>query len=131
MSPLTLFSARATLNAWFRDTGFTPPETVYLGFLKDGSEISGENYARQPVTFTAPETGAGFERIANAEEIAFPQASGDIETGVNGGGLWTALTGGNLINVFPLSSPFDYLENVRPVYPEGALGIRIPTATGA
>lgn len=123
--PWDAFSANATLNAWLRNDGFTPPESLYVGLLKNGVEISGENYARQEVEFSPPSS----QRCGNAHVIEFPLATGDIETQVNQVGIFTAETGGQRIFWGSLTTSFNYLENVQPIIPVNALGVRLNVTT--
>jgi hypothetical protein len=57
-----------------------------------GTEISGNAYARQSVTFSAPSNGA----TSNSAAVEFPQATGSWGT-VAYLGLLDASTGGNLL----------------------------------
>lgn len=57
--------------------GFIPYLALFSGSPEDGgAELSGENYARVPIPFTAPtEQTGGQMMITNSEQIATPRAS--------------------------------------------------------
>jgi hypothetical protein len=57
-----------------------------------GTEVSGNGYARQSVTFSAPSNGA----TSNSSAVEFPQATGSWGT-VAYIGLRDASSGGNLL----------------------------------
>jgi len=94
------------LDHAFRNATFTSPTTVYLGLTTStptdstgGTEISGNGYARQAITFGAASGGA----IANTVAITFPEATGNQGTATHVE-IWDSLTTGNRLAWGPLSS---------------------------
>jgi len=69
----------AILNHYLRNIAIgAPPATVYValytsdpGETNSGTEVSGNAYARQAVTFNAPSSGA----CTNSADITFPEAT--------------------------------------------------------
>lgn len=100
MSDLSNYAENALVNHLLRDTPMTSPETVYLAVgtaVSDAeagtwTELAGNGYARQAVTFDAPTNGA----TANSSDVEFPEAEGDWGT-VAYGALYDAPTGGNAL----------------------------------
>ncbi len=58
-------------------SGFTPYLAIYNGSPEDGgSELSGDNYARSAITFSAPASQVGGQsQIANSGRLSTPRAS--------------------------------------------------------
>lgn len=88
----------AILNI-FRGTTLTAPATIYIGLFTVGAgeaggqtEVSGSNYARTAVTFSAPSAGS----VSNNADVTFPTPSGSWGT-IVGWGLFDASTAGNLL----------------------------------
>ena len=80
-------------------TAYTMPANVYVGlstgsFGEDnsGTELSGNNYAREEVTFSAASSGA----ITNSATVEFNAATGSWGT-ITSFGVFDALTSGNLL----------------------------------
>lgn len=98
----------AIANHFFRNSSQTPAATLYLAALSavaseaTGSvtELSGNGYARQAVTFGAPSAGV----ITNSADVTFPVATGSNWATVTHYGVYDASTGGNLLNVCALSA---------------------------
>ena len=79
MAGLSDYAENALGNALLRNTAFTSPTTVYVGLLTAtpsdsaaGTEVSGNAYARQAVTFGAPSPAGTF---ANSGVVNFPAAT--------------------------------------------------------
>lgn len=96
----------ALINATLRNTAFTSPTTVYLALYTtdptdadSGTEVSGNAYARQSITFGAPSNGVS----TNTAAIEFPQATGSWGT-VAYVGIRDASTAGNLLYHTPLDA---------------------------
>lgn len=96
----------ALINATLRNTAFTSPATVYLALYTtdptdadSGTEVSGNAYARQSITFGAPSNGVS----TNTAAIEFPQATGSWGT-VAYVGIRDASTAGNLLYHTPLDA---------------------------
>jgi len=97
--------AAEILNAEFR----TDP--VYLALYTSnptandtGTEVDGDGYARQEITFSAPALEGGKQTIKNDAKVEFPVAEGDWGT-ITHVGIRDAATGGALIAFAALNSP--------------------------
>jgi len=78
---------------------FTMPTDVYLALFttetsdeSPGTEVSGNGYERQKVTFGSASNGT----ITNAQDVLFPKATGTWDT-VTHAALFDAETGGNML----------------------------------
>jgi len=98
------------VNHVLRNTALTSPATVYLALYTSdptpadtGTEVSGNGYARQAVTFTAPVGGA----TDNAAQVSFPEATGNWGT-VTHWGILDAATAGNLLLFGAFTTPKAY-----------------------
>lgn len=99
MAEMSNYLEDALINATLRNTSYTSPTTVYVALYTTdptdadtGTEVSGNGYARQSVTFSAPSGGA----TSNSAAVEFPQATGSWGT-VAYIGLRDASSGGNLL----------------------------------
>ena len=106
MAEMSNYLENALINATLRNTSYTSPTTVYVALYTTdptdadtGTEIAGNGYARQSVTFGAPANGAS----TNSTAVEFPQATGSWGT-VAYIGLRDASTGGNLLYHSPLDA---------------------------
>ena len=106
MSEMSNYLENALINATLRNTAFTSPTTVYLALYTtdptdadSGTEVSGNAYARQSITFGAPSNGVS----TNTAAIEFPQATGSWGT-VAYVGICDASTAGNLLYHTPLDA---------------------------
>lgn len=112
------------LDHVFRNSAYTPPAAVYVGLYTTaptdaggGTEVSGSNYARTAVTFSAASGGA----IANSAAVTFPTASGSWGT-IVAFGIFDASSGGNLLAWNTLTS-FAIASGQRPVFDIGEIDI--------
>jgi hypothetical protein len=99
MAEMSNYLENALINATLRNTSYTSPTTVYLALYTDdptdadtGTEVTGNGYARQSITFGSPSNGAS----TNTAAIEFPQATGSWGT-VSYIGIRDASTAGNLL----------------------------------
>jgi hypothetical protein len=99
MAEMSNYLENALINATLRNTSYTSPATVYLALYTtdptdadSGTEVSGNAYARQSITFGAPSDGV----TTNTAAIEFPQATGSWGT-VAYVGIRDASTSGNLL----------------------------------
>ena len=106
MAEMSNYLENALINATLRNTSYTSPATVYVALYTTdptdadtGTEIAGNGYARQSVTFGAPANGAS----TNSAAVEFPQATGSWGT-VAYIGLRDASSGGNLLYHSPLDA---------------------------
>ena len=106
MAEMSNYLENALINATLRNTAYTSPTTVYLALYTtdptdadSGTEVSGNAYARQSITFGAPSNGVS----TNSAAIEFPQATGSWGT-VAYVGVRDASTAGNLLYHTPLDA---------------------------
>jgi hypothetical protein len=99
MAEMSNYLENALINATLRNTSYTSPATVYLALYTDnptdadtGTEVTGNGYERQSITFGAPSNGVS----TNTAAIEFPQATGSWGT-VSYVGIRDASTSGNLL----------------------------------
>lgn len=99
MAEMSNYLENALINATLRNTGYTSPTTVYLALYTSdptdadtGTEVTGNAYARQSITFGSPSNGVS----TNTAAIEFPQATGSWGT-VAYIGIRDASTAGNLL----------------------------------
>lgn len=99
MGAATNYLEDAILNHVLRNTSYTSPTTVYLalftsapGEIGGGTEVSGGNYSRQPVSFTAPSGGV----TSNDSNVNFPVATADWGT-ITHFAIFDAETSGNML----------------------------------
>lgn len=106
MAEMSNYLENALINVTLRNTSYTSPTTVYLSLYTSdptdadaGTEVTGNAYARQSITFGAPSNGVS----TNSAAIEFPQATGSWGT-VAYIGIRDALTAGNLLYHSPLDA---------------------------
>jgi len=99
MAEMSNYLENALINATLRNTSYTSPAAVYLALYTSdptdadtGTEVSGNAYARQAITFGSPSNGVS----TNSAAIEFPQATGSWGT-VSYIGIRDASTAGNLL----------------------------------
>ena len=104
MAEMSNYLENALINAVLRNTSYTSPSTVYMALYTTdptdadaGTEVSGNAYERQAITFGAPSDGVS----TNSAVIEFPQATGSWGT-VAYIGIRDASTAGNLLFHTPL-----------------------------
>lgn len=106
MSSFTDYTENAVLNHLFRNTALTSPTGVHVALYTaaptdtgGGTQVSGNGYARQAVTFGAPSNGA----IANTNAVSFTASGGAFGT-IVAVGFFDAATAGNLLAYAPITS---------------------------
>lgn len=99
MAEMSNYLENALINATLRNTSYTSPSTIYVALYTTdptdadtGTEVAGNGYVRQSVTFGAPSNGSS----TNTNAVEFPQATGSWGT-VAYIGLRDASTSGNLL----------------------------------
>ena len=107
MTAKTNYLEDAVLNHVLRNSSMASPATVYVGAFTSapgeaggGTEVSGNGYARQSVTFGAPSNGA----VANSTTITFPTATPSAWGLITHGAIFDAASGGNMLYYGPLGS---------------------------
>jgi hypothetical protein len=106
-SNATNYLRHAVLNAFLRNSAFTPPATIYLGLYEDattvaggGTEISGGSYSRQAEAFIAPTGGV----TSNSADISFTDVP---TTPVTDAALLDASSAGNMLLYGTLNATID------------------------
>ncbi|MCJ2530747.1 MAG: hypothetical protein LN413_00295 [Candidatus Thermoplasmatota archaeon] len=105
----TDFLEDALINGVLRNSAYTPAVTVYAALFTvmpaedgTGTEVSGNGYARQAVTFAAP-TPAG--ETENSSDVTFGPATPAGWGTIVGWGIFDASTAGNMLYHGPLAEP--------------------------
>jgi len=100
MSQMSDYLEAKLLEHVFKATSYTSPATVYLALFTSatddasgGTEVSGNGYGRQPITFGAAQSPAG--TIQNSGLVAFPSASPSGWGTVTHFAIYDASTNGN------------------------------------
>lgn len=109
MSQFSDYAENLVGNALLRATGFTAPTTIYLGLFTvaptdagpGSGEVSGNNYARQVIAFSAPSTPGVFP---NSGVVQFPAATPAGWGTVTHAALFDAATAGNMLIWLALDS---------------------------
>ena len=99
MSAMSDYLENEILDHILGTGAYTMPATVYVGLStgsfnddNSGSELTGNNYAREYITFAAASSGSA----DNSAAVEFNAATGSWGT-VSHFGLFDALSGGNLL----------------------------------
>lgn len=94
------YLANALANATLRNTSYTSPANVYVALYSTaptantaGTELSGNGYSRQSVTFSAPSAGAANSNVA----VSFGPATGNNWLTVKGMAIVDASSSGNIL----------------------------------
>ena len=105
----------AILNYFFRNQAIAQPTQLYLAlYINDptdsdtGTEVNGQGYQRQQITFDVPTQIGDRTVIANNQKIEFSIALSDWGQ-VSHWGIRTAQTGGNLL----CRGSFSRVENIQ------------------
>jgi hypothetical protein len=114
------------LDHAFRNISYSPPTTIYLALFTatpgegdSGTEVSGVGYERQSVTLAR----AG-SVLSNSVAVNFPAVTGDWGTVVSGG-VFDAVTGGNLLARGQLASPRTPLDGDILTIPAGQFTVTL------
>lgn len=99
MSDFSDYLEDELLDHVFRNASYSSPAAVYLALYTvnptdagGGTEVTGNDYARQEITFGAASGGA----IANTSAVEFTADGGNFGT-ITGVGVFDAATSGNLL----------------------------------
>jgi hypothetical protein len=99
MSAMSDYLENEILDHILGTGAYTMPSTVYVGLAtasfnddNSGTELTGNNYARESAAFTAAASGT----TSNSAAIEFNAATGSWGT-VSHFGIFDALSGGNLL----------------------------------
>lgn len=100
MTAKTNYLEDALLNHVLRNIPMTSPSTVYVGLFTSapgegggGTEVAGNAYARQPVTFAAPSAGA----CTNSGTVVFPVATPSGWGTITHFAVFDAVSAGNML----------------------------------
>lgn len=103
MAAASNYLEESILNYFFRNQSVAAPTRVYIAlYLNDptdedtGTEVSGDGYERQQITFNAPTQVGGKAVILNNSKIEFPIAGSNWGQ-ISHWGIRTDATGGNLM----------------------------------
>lgn len=143
MSAMSDYLENKMIDFLFRGQSFTPPSTLYLGLFTSsesdaggGTEISGNNYSRMPVT-AALSTFAGTQGVgttaassgtsgttSNNNSITFPTPSANWGT-ITSWGIFDSASGGNLLwwGALTISKFLNQGDTVT--FPAGAFSLQI------
>src|SRR5690554_6039558 len=101
------------LDHVLRNTAYTSPISVYMSLHTEnpdedgsGTELSGNGYSRQAITFAAASNG----EIANSAAVEFTASGGNWDEATHYG-IYDASTSGNLLFYGELSSPKTVEDN--------------------
>lgn len=117
------FSRSKVYQSLLKATPYTGPATIYMSLhtaspgQTGASEISGNAYARQPITFGADTNGAGVS--SNAPQFPAPTPS-NWGTATHFG-IWDAATSGNYLGGDALTNPVATSVGVPVLFPSGAV----------
>lgn len=99
MADMTTFFKNELFDHSLRGLAWTPPVSVWLALFSDatndgggGTELTGNGYARQQITFGAPTDGAG----ANTGALTFT-AAGGAWAPITNCAVYDAATVGNML----------------------------------
>ena len=103
LGAMSNFLEEAILNGTLRNITYSAPDNVYLALYTNnptdsdtGTEVSGGDYERQPVSFTSPTQTEGRATVENENEIEFEIATEDWGT-ITHMGIRDSQNGGNLL----------------------------------
>jgi hypothetical protein len=107
------------LNHVLRGVAFASPAGVYVALYTSppsdaggGTEVAGNGYVRQAVTFGAPSGG----QVSNSADILFPTATADWGT-ITSFAIFDAPSAGNMLYYTNLNSPRAVLVNDQLRFP--------------
>lgn len=97
---MTNFLETELIDHVFRNAAYTSPTTIYVGLFTaapgeagGGTEVSGNAYTREPVTFGAPTDGVS----SNSAQVEFPAATPAGWGTITHFALFDAVTAGNML----------------------------------
>lgn len=107
-------------------SGITPHFSLWNGSPESaGAELTGNNYARVPITFGAPaEQTSGQVTMKNSAATAFNRPSTNWGTW-NTSAIFSALTSGEAVYIKPLVEAVELKKGYMPTIAEGAIEVGI------
>jgi hypothetical protein len=127
MAGLSDWAEVAVLNALLRNTSLvvtTPYISLHTADPGDSgaaNELTDSGYARKSATFSAPTSGAG--TTSNSADITFNAISDAGPFTVTHCGIWSAVSGGNLLISAALTTSKQFSQNDVPRFPTGSLTV--------
>ena len=125
MAQMSNYLEENLINLVFRNTAFATPGTVYVALYSTdptdadtGTELTGDGYARQSVTFGVPTDGVSL----NTADVVFDPATADWAA-VTHIAIRDALTAGNMLMHAPLPSSVSILNTNTFRIPTGDLSV--------
>lgn len=125
--PMSQYLENKILDATLRNTSYTSPATVYLALFSTtcsptaaGTELSGNGYSRQSVTFGTAASGG---TISNTANVAFTASGGNWTQSISSA-IMDASTGGNVLYYFN-GSPKTVSNGQTLTYESGSIDITI------
>ncbi len=112
-------------QAAVKNTAFTGPATLYASLhtaspgQTGANEVTGNGYARVPVTFGTDTNGAG----SSSSAVTFTGPTPANWGTVTHMGIWDALTAGNNLYGDALTNPVATSVGVNVVLPSGAISL--------
>lgn len=105
-------------------TGVRPHVSLWNGSPESsGTELGGDNYARQPVTFSAPaEQPSGQVLIRSSGPLSFPRPTTAWGTWTHSA-VYTAASGGEPVCICQRPEAKELKRGYMPVFPEGTVEI--------
>lgn len=109
------------LNAILRNTAYTSVATVYVGLFTvaptgigagGGTEVTGNAYARQSVTFGAPVQTNATSSTNNSAQITFPAATGTGWGTIVGAAIFDAVSAGNMLYYIPVLTGVNDVQTI-------------------
>lgn len=123
---ISAYAALRHLNRDFNGAAYSPPATWHIGFRNSGTELSGNGYARIPLTANTtnwPTTATTV--MSNGVVFTTATASGGDWLQADEVALYDAATLGNLWYWDLLDAPFTLAETRFRTFAIGALQIRM------
>lgn len=112
------------LNLVLRGIAFTPPAGAYLALFSTattdaggGTELVGNGYLRQAVTFAAPSGNS----CSNSAQVNFPVATPGAWATVTHAAIFDASSGGNMLYHGPLTSAKSVAAGEQLIFPIGTI----------
>ncbi len=127
MAKMSNYLQDKLLNHVFRNTPYIQATNLYVALYESdptdadiGTELTGNGYAREIITFDAPSTGTGTSQ--NTLDVTFPASTANWNT-ITHIGIRDGITGGNLITFQALSASVDVLDTNNFRIPVGQLTV--------
>ena len=119
----TDYLENALLNHVFGSTAYTRPTTLHLALFSNattegggGTEITGNAYARQVITFNAASGGS----TTNSNTVTFPIATPNGYNPTHGA-IFDAVSGGNMLRQAGLTNPQAVAAGNNLSFPPGSI----------